>query len=458
MTPIEDDGAAVHYTAVKRGTPVISSDGQEVGTVVKVLDNYREHIFDGLVIRRPTAPSGSSTRPRSDAPRSAPSHSPSARLRSPSSVRPRTGRPWAAPSSGCSAGFAAAERARSSARRSRPRAGRASAPRCARDGASASSARRPRSAGEPRARRPRRPAPRLGRAQATGDPVLDQRARPALGHGHDRQAARLGLEQHLAEGVRAAREEEEVGARVGARQLLALEPAEERGVRRRAARAAPPPRARRPRAPGAGAGRARARARKASASRSAPFSVRQPARVEHVDLAGQRGRRRAAPGRSGATSTPRSQRPIRSAAIPSARSDSSADALGERTSVALAVEGGERQVHARPQPRVAGAQPGVGAELRVVAAHQRQLHDPGDERGRDPGRAGGAKVHEVVAALGERLDERRQARHAHLQPRVEGDVDLARRRAGGGRRSGRCRSPRPRSRARRARGSRRACA
>ena len=51
MTPIEDDGVAVHYTAVKRGTPVISSDGQEVATVVKVLDNYREHIFDGLVIR-----------------------------------------------------------------------------------------------------------------------------------------------------------------------------------------------------------------------------------------------------------------------------------------------------------------------------------------------------------------------------------------------------------------------
>jgi hypothetical protein len=50
MAPIEDDGSAVHYTAVQRGTPVISSDGQEVGKVVEVLDNYREHIFDGLVI------------------------------------------------------------------------------------------------------------------------------------------------------------------------------------------------------------------------------------------------------------------------------------------------------------------------------------------------------------------------------------------------------------------------
>ena len=29
---------------------MISSDGEEVGRVAEVLDNYREHIFDGLVI------------------------------------------------------------------------------------------------------------------------------------------------------------------------------------------------------------------------------------------------------------------------------------------------------------------------------------------------------------------------------------------------------------------------
>jgi hypothetical protein len=45
-----DDGHAVHYTALERGTPVWSSDGEEVGKVVEVLDNYRENIFDGLVI------------------------------------------------------------------------------------------------------------------------------------------------------------------------------------------------------------------------------------------------------------------------------------------------------------------------------------------------------------------------------------------------------------------------
>jgi hypothetical protein len=40
----------VHYTALERGTPVFSSDEQEVGRVAEVLDNFREHIFDGLVI------------------------------------------------------------------------------------------------------------------------------------------------------------------------------------------------------------------------------------------------------------------------------------------------------------------------------------------------------------------------------------------------------------------------
>ena len=45
-----DDGHAVHYTAVTRGTPVYASDESHVGEVVEVLDNYREHIFDGIVM------------------------------------------------------------------------------------------------------------------------------------------------------------------------------------------------------------------------------------------------------------------------------------------------------------------------------------------------------------------------------------------------------------------------
>jgi hypothetical protein len=47
---VEDDGHAVHYAAVTRGTPVITSDGVDIGKVDEVLDNYREHIFDGIVI------------------------------------------------------------------------------------------------------------------------------------------------------------------------------------------------------------------------------------------------------------------------------------------------------------------------------------------------------------------------------------------------------------------------
>jgi hypothetical protein len=45
-----DEGHAVHYTAVSRGTPVYGSDEVELGTVAEVLDNYREHIFDGIVM------------------------------------------------------------------------------------------------------------------------------------------------------------------------------------------------------------------------------------------------------------------------------------------------------------------------------------------------------------------------------------------------------------------------
>ena len=46
-----DDGHAVHYTAVERGTPIFSSDEVELGSVDQVLDNYREHIFDGIIMR-----------------------------------------------------------------------------------------------------------------------------------------------------------------------------------------------------------------------------------------------------------------------------------------------------------------------------------------------------------------------------------------------------------------------
>jgi hypothetical protein len=44
-----DDGHAIHYTADQRGTTVYGSDGAVCGTVDEVVDNYQEHILDGIV-------------------------------------------------------------------------------------------------------------------------------------------------------------------------------------------------------------------------------------------------------------------------------------------------------------------------------------------------------------------------------------------------------------------------
>ena len=46
-----DDGHSVHYTEVTRGTPVYDCDEVEIGSVDRVLDNYRENILDGIVVR-----------------------------------------------------------------------------------------------------------------------------------------------------------------------------------------------------------------------------------------------------------------------------------------------------------------------------------------------------------------------------------------------------------------------
>ena len=44
-----DDGIAVHYSTVAPRTPIYASDGVEVGKVIRVLDNHREHILDGFI-------------------------------------------------------------------------------------------------------------------------------------------------------------------------------------------------------------------------------------------------------------------------------------------------------------------------------------------------------------------------------------------------------------------------
>ena len=46
----DNDGYPIHYAAVQRGTPVYSSDGQQLGVVDEMVDNFREHILDGFVI------------------------------------------------------------------------------------------------------------------------------------------------------------------------------------------------------------------------------------------------------------------------------------------------------------------------------------------------------------------------------------------------------------------------
>jgi hypothetical protein len=47
---LSDDEHQIGYQALPRGVPVFTSDGVELGTVHRVQDNAREHIFDGIVV------------------------------------------------------------------------------------------------------------------------------------------------------------------------------------------------------------------------------------------------------------------------------------------------------------------------------------------------------------------------------------------------------------------------
>lgn len=53
---MSDDGHAVSYKVLARGTPVWSADGAEVGTVRQVLENEREHLFDGILVETAQGP------------------------------------------------------------------------------------------------------------------------------------------------------------------------------------------------------------------------------------------------------------------------------------------------------------------------------------------------------------------------------------------------------------------
>jgi hypothetical protein len=48
-----DDGVAVHYSTIAKGTPIYAADGVEVGKVVSVSDNKRENILDGFIFEDP---------------------------------------------------------------------------------------------------------------------------------------------------------------------------------------------------------------------------------------------------------------------------------------------------------------------------------------------------------------------------------------------------------------------
>jgi hypothetical protein len=51
-----DEGHAISYKLLEPGTPVHASDGTRVGTVSQVLENRREHIFDGINMDTPSGP------------------------------------------------------------------------------------------------------------------------------------------------------------------------------------------------------------------------------------------------------------------------------------------------------------------------------------------------------------------------------------------------------------------
>jgi len=48
-----DDGHAISYKVLRRGTPVIAADGVRLGTVRRVHEATRENLFDGIDVDTP---------------------------------------------------------------------------------------------------------------------------------------------------------------------------------------------------------------------------------------------------------------------------------------------------------------------------------------------------------------------------------------------------------------------
>lgn len=55
---MEDLGQRSSYLVVGRGVPVYSSDGEELGRVVRVLTDAKDDIFDGIVFSASVGPGG----------------------------------------------------------------------------------------------------------------------------------------------------------------------------------------------------------------------------------------------------------------------------------------------------------------------------------------------------------------------------------------------------------------
>ena len=55
---MDDKGVRVSYEVLEPGTPVFSSDGEEIGRVVHVLAVESEDVFDGIVIDERYGPGG----------------------------------------------------------------------------------------------------------------------------------------------------------------------------------------------------------------------------------------------------------------------------------------------------------------------------------------------------------------------------------------------------------------
>ena len=47
----DDTGDPVSYKALAAGTPVMTSDGVELGRTERAVENVKEQIFDGIVVR-----------------------------------------------------------------------------------------------------------------------------------------------------------------------------------------------------------------------------------------------------------------------------------------------------------------------------------------------------------------------------------------------------------------------